>query len=269
VVKSFLFLVKDLVVIRYFHKVVLALRSVLASCRTQGVGAGLRELKGKLWHRSCSILYVKQGGVEPVVVPEGIRIVTITAEKSQAFLPDILAAGAGSDIRFFDSGAICYLAYQHEQPVGLGWLFRDSYLLRKLLVNGYELSVIRNANNQPYFARQNRATQGRHPATNNRPRAGAYLAGFHVIDSARGQGMYPLLLNVMSREGAVQGMASYVDVAPGNQASIRGIEKAGFRRVGELRTVAVAGVIIRCKIEEDFTTDFGNEENSEGEGLHH
>jgi GNAT superfamily N-acetyltransferase len=241
---------------RYFYKVIGVLRSVGVSCRDRGIRHGLRELKGKLWHRSCSILYVKQGGVEPVVVPEGIRIVTITAEKSQAFLSDILAAGAGSDIRFFDSGAICYLAYKNNHPVGLGWLFRDSYLLRKLLVNGYELSVIRNANNQQ-------------PVTNNRPRAGAYLAGFHVIDSARGQGIYPLLLNVMSREVGVQGMASYVDVAPGNQASIRGIEKAGFRRVGELRTVAVAGVIIRCKIEEDFTTDFGNEENSEGEGLHH
>jgi hypothetical protein len=233
---------------RYFYKVIGVLRSVGVSCRDRGLRQGLRELMGKLWHRSCSILYVKQGGLEPVVVPEGVRIVLITAENSQAFLSDILAAGAGSDIRFFDAGATCYLAYKNNHPVGLGWLFHDSKLLRKLLVNGYELSVIRNANNQPYFARQNRATQGRHPATNNRPRAGAYLAGFHVIDSARGQGIYPLLLSVMSREVAVQGMASYVDAAPGNQASIRGIEKAGFHRVGELRTMAVAGVIIRCKV---------------------
>jgi hypothetical protein len=237
---------------RYCHKACSALGSVYTSCLEKGVWVGLGELRGKLWHRSCSILYMKKGGGE-IVIPESIRIVTVTTAERQAFQPDILAAGAGSDVRFFDSGATCYLAYQDIRPVGLGWMFRDSYLLKKVI--GYRLSVIGNTTNNQQRMTDNRpegVPNNQQPTTKNSPPKGAYLAGFHVVEAARGQGLYPLLLNVMSCDAAVQGMASYVDVAPGNQASLRGIEKAGFGRVGELRTVAVAGMIIRCEIEEDF-----------------
>ena len=221
----------------YINKAITALHSVYAACLDRGVRQGLLELKGKLWRRSCSILYVKRGGVDGPV-PDGIRMVTVSPENCQAFLPDILAAGAGRDIRFFDSGAICYLAYKNNHPVGLGWLFHDSYIMRKVLGHTHGKTTALYPNNQS-------------PITNHRPLRGAYLAGFHVVDSARGQGLYPLLLNTMCRDAAVSGLTSYVDVSPDNRASIRGIEKAGFRIVGELRILAVIGIIIQCKLRSD------------------
>lgn len=221
----------------YIKKAITALHSVCAACRDRGMRQGLLELKGKLWHRSRSVLYVKQVGAE-VLLPDGIRIVTVTTSERQRVMPDIIAAGAGSDIRFFDSGAICYLAYKDNHSVGLGWLFRDSYLLRKVLSRTHEKATALYPNNQS-------------PITNNRPPGAAYLAGFHVLDSARGQGLYPLLLNTMCRDAAASGRTSYVDVSPDNRASIRGLEKAGFRRVGELRTLTIAGIIIQCHLQRD------------------
>jgi len=223
----------------YFHKVIIALRSVYAACRSKGVRVGLLELKNKLWHRSCSLLYVRCGGAD-VVMPESIRIRTIIADERQMALSDILAAGAGTDIRFFDSGAICYLAYQNDQPVGLGWMFRDSYLLQKILASAASSPLEGEDRGEGFFTPV--------PASNSSVQMSVYLAGFHVIESARGQGIYPLLLNVMCRDAMACGATCYVDVASGNQASIRGIEKAGFLRVGELRTAVIAGIIIRCKI---------------------
>jgi RimJ/RimL family protein N-acetyltransferase len=56
-----------------------------------------------------------------------------------------------------------------------------------------------------------------------------------TLPAFRGQGLYPLLLNEACRHLAAQGhRRAIVTCAPDNLASIRGIEKAGFRKVKTL-----------------------------------
>lgn len=60
------------------------------------------------------------------------------------------------------------------------------------------------------------------------PRKGVHLGYCETIESERGNGFYPLLLRYIQHENP--GLDLYMIVEESNEASIRGIEKAGFVR---------------------------------------
>lgn len=184
--------------------------------RVSGVRQVVQRVRAALWRRTTTLVF--EAGADRtqtgVSLPPDLRIVRIQPGDPSAPLNDILASGAGDDILNLERGATCYLAYQRDVPVGLGWMFKDSYFLHRTGLG----------------------------------KEAFYLAGYHVVESARGQGLYPLLLRVMARDAALQGKSCFVDASPANRPSIRGIEKAGFGRVGTLRCLVVGGMILRADL---------------------
>ena len=63
------------------------------------------------------------------------------------------------------------------------------------------------------------------------PPKGIHLGFCETIKEERGKGYYPALLQYICRENKMKDL--HMIVAINNVASIRGIEKAGFRRYGE------------------------------------
>jgi ribosomal protein S18 acetylase RimI-like enzyme len=73
----------------------------------------------------------------------------------------------------------------------------------------------------------------------------------------RGQGLYPLVLRASLRHLAAQGYSrAIITCAPENIASIRGIEKAGFRRLKTLYSLIIFARWIALQ-----RADFANENN--------
>jgi hypothetical protein len=62
----------------------------------------------------------------------------------------------------------------------------------------------------------------------------------------RGRGLYPQVLQHIAKEVAVttKVRSIYVLVSPDNQASIRGIEKVGFKQEARLRGLRIAGIMV-------------------------
>ena len=207
----------------YIRKAAFGLREVFGEVRSHGWRRGLVSMGNVLWKRSSSVLYRRTTVSEDIPVPEGVRIVRVDPDRPDVPLGDILAAGAGSDVRYLKQGATCYLAYLDDAPVSLGWAFPGSYLLRRARLE----------------------------------RDAMYLGGFHTIEAARGRGLYPLLLKFMCANQGVQERICYVDAEPDNHASLRGIEKAGFHKVGFLKAHVLAGIILRCRIVTDRSSQAG------------
>lgn len=67
----------------------------------------------------------------------------------------------------------------------------------------------------------------------------------------RGRGLYPQVLRYIARDVALHGDARrvYVLVDPQNRESIRGIEKAGYRRLARLRGTRLLGQLISRSVE--------------------
>ena len=197
-----------------FRRIVVGLQDLRAVLRSGGIGAACRSLHGRIFRRSVTLLYSCR--VPSVGLPDtpGLTIERVTGKEADTLHDDLCQAGAGDDLRLFARGAICYLARWAGQPVGAGWLFKESYLLRRA---------------------------GCEPAAR-------YLGAFQVVASHRGKGIYSALLRTMAADVMAAGGVPYVNTTEDNIASRRGIEKAGFTCEGELHALIVLGLIIRCKL---------------------
>ena len=71
-----------------------------------------------------------------------------------------------------------------------------------------------------------------------------------TAEAFRGRGLYPQVLQHIAKEVAVttKVRSIYVLVAPDNHASIRGIEKVGFKQEARLRGLRVAGIMVHKQI---------------------
>ena len=199
---------------KVISRILRGLSDILFQLRKGGFKAAWQLLTSRLYRRSVSLLYFCRTVASPAPIPPELTIEVVTADKASAFHSDLVSAGAVNDLRLFERGATCYLARWAGVPVGAGWLFRESYLLERA---GCE------------------------------PNA-RYLGAFQVAERARGKGIYTALLSTMCRDVLKAGNIPYIDTTPGNIASQRGIEKAGFTCLGTLRTTVVLGVIVRCRL---------------------
>jgi len=170
------------------------------------------RIRSALWRRTHTVIFAAERSQKPVPLTPGLRIVKVHPGDPNIPVEDIRKAGAGDDFGNLARGAICYLAYEGKTPVGLGWMFKDSYLLARIGFAG----------------------------------SASYLAGYHVVEAARRRGIYTVLLKVMAHDVASQGKTPMVDASPDNMPSIRGIEKAGFRKTGTLNCLVIAGMIVRA-----------------------
>jgi hypothetical protein len=72
----------------------------------------------------------------------------------------------------------------------------------------------------------------------------------HTPERFRGRSIYPQVLRFIARDVArCSSTPVYVLVSPANLASIRGIEKAGFRRLARLRGTRFAGWVLGKSVE--------------------
>jgi len=76
------------------------------------------------------------------------------------------------------------------------------------------------------------------------PPADRYLWACETLQSWRGRGIYPRLLQAILRHEAREGARSWIGHDPGNAASARGITKAGFGRVGAIHRAPVGGYLL-------------------------
>ena len=68
----------------------------------------------------------------------------------------------------------------------------------------------------------------------------------HTAEAQRGRSIYPAALTeALRRFQGASGRSAYIRVRSDNRASVRGIEKAGFRLCGWVRHVTLLGISLR------------------------
>jgi ribosomal protein S18 acetylase RimI-like enzyme len=97
-----------------------------------------------------------------------------------------------------------FVAFYNNKPAGFGWVASGKAIIGEL---NHELVL---------------------------PPAHRYLWNFKTLEQFRGLGIYPALLQYIIQLESATAKQFWIIHAPENQASQRGIEKAGFRYVGKL-----------------------------------
>ncbi len=97
-----------------------------------------------------------------------------------------------------------FIAYIKNLPAAFGWMARDNAKIGEL-------------NHEFILPKDNR-----------------YLWNFRTFEAYRGLGIYPALLQYIMQNGDNKASRFWIIHAPENNASLKGIEKAGFEYVGKL-----------------------------------
>ena len=198
----------------YCSQVMRTLRAAAAAARERGPRAACDVLLTRVFSRSRTYLYQRAAGGPVASAPQDLRIVRLDPEQRAACLSDLVRAGAGPELGLLRADTIGYLAYWHGAPVGSGWRYPHSRLLRRL----------------------------------RQPQSAAYLGGFYVLPEARGRGIYPALLRTMCCDAGAPSVLCFAQTSLDNLSSQRGLTKAGFERLGELRVLVLAGLIVACRL---------------------
>lgn len=119
-----------------------------------------------------------------------------------------------------------------------------------------ELGRLRRAGNRPYLARLHGEPVAHGWATSSTVEIGElglaftlppgerYLWGFATAERWRGHGLYPRLLQAIMRHEGLEAARYWIGHEPSNEASARGILKAGFRRVGDVYRRPTGGFVL-------------------------
>lgn len=97
-----------------------------------------------------------------------------------------------------------FVAYMNNQPAAFGWMARDKAKIGEL--------------NHEFIL----------------PTGNRYLWNFRTQEAFRGLGIYPALLQYILQHGTADANRFWIIHAPENNASLKGIQKAGFAYVGTL-----------------------------------
>jgi len=97
-----------------------------------------------------------------------------------------------------------FVAYMNNVPATFGWMARDNAKIGEL--------------NHEFIL----------------PTGNRYLWNFRTLEAYRGLGIYPALLQYILQNGDHKANRFWIIHAPENNASLKGIQKAGFEYVGKL-----------------------------------
>lgn len=135
-----------------------------------------------------------------------------------------LAATQGLDVRKGDAGVLAELdeldVAEAERRVARGHVPYVAYLHGKPLAYGWSAT--------------REAAIGELGIAFHVPIENRYLWDFVTLPAARGQGIYPRLLQAILEYEVDEASRFWIGHEPENTASARGITKAGFTKVGEL-----------------------------------
>jgi hypothetical protein len=122
----------------------------------------------------------------------------------------------------------------------------DRSLAALAAIDPGEVAARRGAGHRPYLARLagepvacgwstwSAVEIGEIGLTFTLPPGERYLWGFVTVGPERGRGIYPHLLQAILRHEGTGDARYWIGHTPDNLASARGIQKAGFRRVGDV-----------------------------------
>ena len=99
---------------------------------------------------------------------------------------------------------VAFVAYINHVPASFGWMARSKALIGEL---SHEMIL---------------------------PLGNRYLWNFRTMESFRGLGIYPALLQYIVRQEREKADCFWIIHAPENASSLKGIKKAGFHYVGKL-----------------------------------
>lgn len=139
--------------------------------------------------------------LSPVKIPAGLHV----QESMDIRLLSILGNTTTEDVtgRLANDNK-AFVAFMNNQPTAFGWMARDNARIGEL--------------NHEFIL----------PAGNR------YLWNFRTIENFRGLGIYPALLQYILQNGDIEANRFWIIHAPENNASLKGIQKAGFEYVGKL-----------------------------------
>lgn len=136
-----------------------------------------------------------------VSIPAGLKMEVSTDIR----LLSILGNSSPEEVtRRLANDNLAFVAYMHGQPAAFGWMARDHAGIGEL---NHELIL---------------------PAGNR------YLWNFRTMEAYRGLGIYPALLQYILQNAPGEANRFWIIHAPENNASLKGIKKAGFSYVGKL-----------------------------------
>lgn len=143
----------------------------------------------------------KSDEIGSMILPEGLRI---EASKDVKLLSE-LSGMPVENINFrLANDNIAFVAYLNNQPAAFGWMAKYNAGIGEL---NHEFML---------------------------PEGNRYLWNFRTIDTYRGKGIYTALLHYILTSGDKNAARFWIIHAPENNASLKGIRKAGFKYVGKL-----------------------------------
>ena len=139
--------------------------------------------------------------LSPVKIPEGLKMELST----DIVLLSIIGNTTMEEVtKRLANDNLAFVAYLNNQPAAFGWMARDNAKIGEL--------------NHEFIL----------------PPGNRYLWNFRTLEAYRGLGIYPALLQYILQNADDEGNRFWIIHAPENQASLKGIEKAGFAYVGKL-----------------------------------
>jgi len=176
------------------------LRAARLALHRHGVGSLVRSGLRRLWLRECYVVYVRPLVDEAAVTsPSGsitVRRATASDRAQLARCTEDLGAAQYWDA--LDPDAECYLGWDEDRIVAVHWV-STTHETNGLVTLEPGDCVIGPCVTAPI---------------------------------SRGRGIYPMMLSAICRDRRMQGQRrAYMVVNVDNHASIRGIEKAGFRQI--------------------------------------
>lgn len=136
-----------------------------------------------------------------IKIPAGLRMekstdIMLLSIIGNITMPDVTKRLANDNLAF--------VAYINNHPAAFGWMARDNAKIGEL---NHEVML---------------------------PQGNRYLWNFRTLEAYRGLGIYPALLQYILQNGDHEANRFWIIHAPENNASLRGIKKAGFEYVGKL-----------------------------------